>query len=151
MRTLTRYLTSELVGWLSVVLLLLTMLLVLVVVAGEASRMNLGLGPTLKLLPFVLPTALAYALPCALLFTICLVYLIGTQFFDMPLWFGVRNISSAVFGLPIAFIVTIVVSLMTPAPSKGMQDLVDSVRIPRGEMPTLAAKSIQHDPAVRLG
>jgi lipopolysaccharide export system permease protein len=74
MRTLTRYLTSELVGWLAIVLLLLTMLLVLVVVAGEASRMNLGLGPTLKLLPFVLPTALAYALPCALLFTICLVY-----------------------------------------------------------------------------
>jgi lipopolysaccharide export system permease protein len=74
MRTLTRYLTLELVGWLVIVLLLLTALLVLVVVAGEASRMNLGFGPTLKLLPFVLPTALAYALPCALLFTICLVY-----------------------------------------------------------------------------
>src|SRR6186713_3360493 len=74
MRTLTRYLTSELVGWLAVVLILLTLLLVLVVVAGEASRMNLGLGPTLKLLPFVLPTALAYAAPCAMLFTICLVY-----------------------------------------------------------------------------
>jgi hypothetical protein len=25
-----------------------------------------------------------------------------------------------------------------------MQDLVDSVRIPRGEMPTLAARAIQH-------
>ena len=67
----------------------------------------------------------------------------------MELWFGVRNISSALFGLPIAFIVTIVVSLMTPAPSKEMQDLVDAVRIPRGEMPALAARAIQHDPALR--
>jgi lipopolysaccharide export system permease protein len=72
--TITRYITSELIGWLTVVLALLTFVLVLVVVAGEASRMNLGLGPTLRLLPFVLPTALAYATPCALLFTICLVY-----------------------------------------------------------------------------
>jgi lipopolysaccharide export system permease protein len=72
--TLTRYITSELIGWLAMVLVLLTMVLVLVVVAGEATRMNLGLGPTLRLLPFVLPTALAYASPCAGLFTVCLVY-----------------------------------------------------------------------------
>jgi cation/acetate symporter len=67
----------------------------------------------------------------------------------MELWFGVRNISSAVFGLPIAFVVTVVVSLMTKAPSKEMQDLVDSVRVPRGAMPALAARTIQHDPAVQ--
>jgi lipopolysaccharide export system permease protein len=72
--TITRYIASELVGWLTVALALATFVLVLVVVAGEASRMNLGLGPTLRLLPFVLPTALAYAAPCAMLFTICLVY-----------------------------------------------------------------------------
>jgi len=36
--------------------------------------MNLGLGPTLRLLPFALPTALAYAVPCTLLFAICQVY-----------------------------------------------------------------------------
>jgi cation/acetate symporter len=77
-------------------------------------------------------------------FLVCLVYLVGTQFFGMELWFGVRNISSAIFGLPIAFIVTIVVSLMTKAPSQEMQDMVDSVRIPRGEMPTLAARAVQH-------
>src|SRR5438874_2985529 len=71
---ITRYITSELIGWLAVVLVMLTFVLVLVVVAGEATRMNLGLGPTLKLLPYVLPTALAYAAPCAMLFTICLVY-----------------------------------------------------------------------------
>jgi cation/acetate symporter len=82
-------------------------------------------------------------------FLICLVYLVGTQFGGMELWFGVRNISSAVFGLPIAFVVTVVVSLMTKAPSQEMQDLVDAVRVPRGDMPALAARAIQHDPAVR--
>jgi cation/acetate symporter len=82
-------------------------------------------------------------------FLVCLYYLVATQFFGMELWFGVRNISSALFGLPVAFIVTIVVTLMTAAPSKEMQDLVDAVRIPRGEMPALAARAIQHDPALR--
>ena len=82
-------------------------------------------------------------------FLVCLVYLVGTQYGGMELWWGVRNISSAIFGLPIALVVTVVVSLMTPEPSKEMQDLVDSVRIPRGHMPTLAARAIQHDPAVR--
>jgi len=72
--TLSRYIASELALWLTVVLVLLTMVLVLVVVAGEATRMNLGLWPTLRLLPFVLPTALAYASPCAMLFTVCVVY-----------------------------------------------------------------------------
>jgi cation/acetate symporter len=82
-------------------------------------------------------------------FGVCLFYLIGTQYGGMELWWGVKNISSAVFGIPLCLIVTIVVSLMTPAPSREMQDLVDSVRIPRGDMPALAAKAIQHDPALR--
>jgi len=67
-------------------------------------------------------------------FGLCLFYLVGTRYFDMPLWFGIRNISSALFGLPLAFIVTIVVSLMTRAPSKEMQDFVDSIRTPKGEL-----------------
>jgi cation/acetate symporter len=67
-------------------------------------------------------------------FGICLYYLVGTRYFDMPLWFGIRNISSALFGLPVAFIVTWVVSLMTAAPSKEMQDFVDSIRTPKGEI-----------------
>jgi cation/acetate symporter len=67
-------------------------------------------------------------------FGLCLFYLVGTRYFDMSLWFGIRNISSALFGLPVAFIVTIVVSLMTQAPSKEMQDFVDSIRTPKGEL-----------------
>ncbi len=48
-------------------------------------------------------------------------------------WFGIRNISAAMFGLPVGFVVMIVVSLMTPAPSKQMQDFVDEVRKPKGK------------------
>jgi cation/acetate symporter len=44
----------------------------------------------------------------------------------------VRNISCGLFGIPAAFVVTWVVSLMTPAPSKSMQDFIDSIRTPRG-------------------
>jgi cation/acetate symporter len=65
-------------------------------------------------------------------FGICLFYLIGTQYFEMPLWWGVKNISCGLFGIPAAFIVTWVVSLMTPAPSREMQDFIDSIRVPRG-------------------
>ena len=63
---------------------------------------------------------------------VCLFYLIGTQYYGMPLWFGVRNISCGLFGIPAAFIVTWIVSLMTPAPSKDMQEFVESIRTPRG-------------------
>jgi cation/acetate symporter len=63
---------------------------------------------------------------------VCLFYLIGTQYYGMPLWFGVRNISCGLFGIPAAFLTTYVVSLMTPEPSKDMQDFVESIRTPRG-------------------
>lgn len=48
-------------------------------------------------------------------------------------WFNLNNISSAAFGLPVGFLVMIVVSLMTPAPSKEMQDFVDACRRPKGK------------------
>ena len=49
-------------------------------------------------------------------------------------WFGVNHIAGGVFGLPIGFLVTWLVSRMTPAPSQELQELVDSIRIPRGEV-----------------
>ena len=67
-------------------------------------------------------------------FAVCLFYIVATKYFSMPLWFGIRNISGALFGLPVAFIVTYVVSLMTPAPSQQMQEFVDSIRVPRGDV-----------------
>jgi cation/acetate symporter len=71
-------------------------------------------------------------------FGICLFYLVMTKYGGMPLWpipgltDGIQNISAAILGLPVAFIVTVVVSLMTPAPSREMQDFIDEVRRPRG-------------------
>ena len=46
--------------------------------------------------------------------------------------FGVNNISAGIFGVPAAFLVTWLVSLITPAPSKAMQDFIDSIRVPKG-------------------
>jgi cation/acetate symporter len=48
-------------------------------------------------------------------------------------WFNINNISAAAFGLPIGFAVMIIVSLMTPAPSKEMQDFIDECRKPKGK------------------
>jgi cation/acetate symporter len=48
-------------------------------------------------------------------------------------WFGVRNISSALFGLPAGFIAMYVVSLLTKAPSKQMQDFIDEIRRPKSK------------------
>ncbi len=55
-----------------------------------------------------------------------------TQAQTMANWFGVRNISAALFGLPLGIIVMVVVSRLTPAPSKEMQDLIDEIRRPSG-------------------
>jgi cation/acetate symporter len=48
-------------------------------------------------------------------------------------WWGVRNISAALFGLPVGFLSIWIVSLLTPAPSKEVQDMVDATRRPRGD------------------
>lgn len=48
-------------------------------------------------------------------------------------WWGVRNISAALFGLPLGFLAIWIVSLMTAAPSKEVQDMVDATRRPRGD------------------
>ena len=67
-------------------------------------------------------------------FAVCLYYLISTQFYGAGLWFGIKNISCGLFGIPAAFLTTIVVSLVTPAPSKEMQDFIDSIRVPKGDV-----------------
>lgn len=72
--SITRYITQELLGWFCLWLVALTGLLVIILVGQEAVRTNLGLGPILRLLPFVLPTSLAFAVPGTILFTVCLVY-----------------------------------------------------------------------------
>lgn len=74
-------------------------------------------------------------------FGITIFYLVMTQYgadFDkatpnMELWWGVKNISSAAFGLPVGFAVMIIVSLLTKAPSRDMQDFIEEIRVPRGK------------------
>ncbi|MBK7743303.1 MAG: cation acetate symporter [Betaproteobacteria bacterium] len=46
------------------------------------------------------------------------------------IWWGIQPISAGVWGVPLGFIVIIVVSLLTPAPDKETQDLVEHVRYP---------------------
>jgi cation/acetate symporter len=45
----------------------------------------------------------------------------------------VRNISAAFFGLPVGFLAIWIVSLMTPAPSREVQDMIDATRRPAGD------------------
>ncbi len=71
-------------------------------------------------------------------FGMTLFYLVMTKYGGMPLWGipgvtgGIQNISAAIIGLPFGVAVMIIVSLMTPAPSREMQDFIDEIRRPRG-------------------
>ncbi|MBA4372162.1 MAG: cation acetate symporter [Thermodesulfovibrio sp.] len=61
----------------------------------------------------------------------CLIYMIGSRFYGLDIW-GIKTISSGLFGIPMGFIAIFVVSRMTAPPSQELQDFVESVRIPRG-------------------
>jgi cation/acetate symporter len=58
----------------------------------------------------------------------------------IELWWGILPISAGLFGVPLGFASIILVSLLTPAPRKDIQELVDHVRYPtlRGDINTLA-------------
>jgi len=76
---------------------------------------------------------------------ICMYYMVITYpfFGGVPAnqWFNMNPISAGVFGLPLGLVVNFVVSLLTPEPSKEVQQLVDHVRYPhlRGDIDTQAA------------
>ena len=48
----------------------------------------------------------------------------------IELWWGILPISAGVFGVPLGFAVIVIVSLLTPAPSRSVQELVEHVRYP---------------------
>jgi cation/acetate symporter len=48
----------------------------------------------------------------------------------VELWYGIAPISAGIFGVPLGFALIILVSLVTPAPKKEVQDLIDHVRYP---------------------
>jgi cation/acetate symporter len=64
---------------------------------------------------------------------ICVYYMVTRYPFfgiNMPLWFGLSPVSAGMFGLPTSMITIYIVSLLTPAPSKDVQELVEHVRYP---------------------
>ncbi len=48
----------------------------------------------------------------------------------VQLWWDIQPISAGIFGVPLGFAVIILVSLVTPAPSRKVQELVEHVRYP---------------------
>jgi len=64
---------------------------------------------------------------------ICVYYMVTRYPFfgiNMPLWFGLSPVSAGMFGLPVSMITIYIVSLLTPAPDKEVQELVEHVRYP---------------------
>ena len=48
----------------------------------------------------------------------------------VELWWGIQPISAGLFGVPVGFAVIILLSLVTPEPSRKVQELVEHVRYP---------------------
>jgi cation/acetate symporter len=67
---------------------------------------------------------------------ITMYYMVQTYDFfgiNAPLWWDIKPIAAGIFGIPLGFIGVIVGSLISPAPSKDVQELVDHVRYPNLE------------------
>jgi cation/acetate symporter len=70
-------------------------------------------------------------------FGVCMYYMTRTYSFftdlgvpKMDLWFGLQPVSSGMFGLPVGVVTIWIVSLLTSAPPKEVQELVEHVRYP---------------------
>lgn len=74
MGIVTRYLLKEMVGTMLLALTVLTSVFVLAGIGQEAVRMNLGMGPVARLIPFFLPQALSFSIPATALLATCMVY-----------------------------------------------------------------------------
>jgi cation/acetate symporter len=48
----------------------------------------------------------------------------------ISLWWGIQPISAGIFGLPVALVLMVVVSYLTPAPDEKVQDFIEHVRYP---------------------
>jgi cation/acetate symporter len=67
---------------------------------------------------------------------VCMYYMYITYPFfgvDAPLWWNIQPISAGIFGMLVGFVGVIAGSLLTPAPDKDIQELVDQVRYPKLE------------------
>ncbi len=60
-------------------------------------------------------------------------YIVGNKFMGMPTWFlGISAEGIGTIGAILNFLIAFIVSRVTPPPPPEIQDLVESVRIPRG-------------------
>jgi cation/acetate symporter len=66
---------------------------------------------------------------------LCMYYMVQTYPFFGGVaanqWFNLAPISAGMFGVPLGIVTIFVVSLLTPAPSKQVQELVEHVRYPQ--------------------
>jgi cation/acetate symporter len=60
------------------------------------------------------------------------IYLYAVFAGGMAPWFGLDHLRFGLIGMPVSLIAMVVVSLLTPAPSQEIQDMVDEVRVPSG-------------------
>lgn len=109
MRLLSRYIFVELLRVFLFTLMGMTVVLLLAGVAQEAIREGLGIWPILRLIPYLLPDALVYAVPGTILFAVCSVY--GRMAADNELTaaksLGISPAAFLVPGLILAFLVSL--------------------------------------------
>jgi len=74
MRSIPRYVFIQLLMVFIVTLTGMTLLMLLAGVGMEAVKQGLGLGPIVRLMPYMLPNALRFAVPGTVLFAACSVY-----------------------------------------------------------------------------
>ena len=74
MSLLARYVLSEVLQVFVLVVSALTVLLLLIGIGKEAFEHGLGFGPILKLMPYILPKALLFAVPATVLFAVTSVF-----------------------------------------------------------------------------
>jgi cation/acetate symporter len=80
--------------------------------------------------------------------SVCVYYMLRTYPFftnmgvpKMDLWFGLSPVSAGMFGLPVGMLTIFVVSLLTPPPSKEVQELVEHVRYPNLQGDTVVSEA----------
>ncbi|MBS4096159.1 MAG: cation acetate symporter [Sulfuricella sp.] len=76
---------------------------------------------------------------------VCLFYLIGVKFYGLAPWFGIKDIAAGVFGVPAGILTIFVVSLLTPAPGKEIEELVEHCRYPNIKASSYPAPQKQDD------
>ncbi|WP_339824947.1 sodium:solute symporter family protein [uncultured Arenimonas sp.] len=64
-------------------------------------------------------------------FGLTLFYLVNVKFLGMTPWFGIKDVSAGIFGIPLGFLTIWAVSLMTAEPSQETKDMVEDLRYPK--------------------